>query len=172
MSAEAETDATRSAHRPVIGVMGGGVAAPPVLDLAEELGRRVAEAGWALLNGGRNAGVMRASAAGAAAAGGVVIGVLPGRDRTGASPHLTYAILTGLGDARNVVNVLSSDVVIALPGGAGTLSEIMLARKNRRPLVLLGWPEGSLAELSGDDVARVGDAAEAITVSRRILENL
>ena len=142
-------------RRAVVGVMGGGTADERVLEMAEELGRLIAERGWVLLNGGRDAGVMAASAKGADEAGGLVVGVLPGADRTGATPHLGVAIVTGLGMARNAVNVLSSDVVIALPGGAGTLSEIALARKAGRPLVLLGWAQAAAAtgpaDLATDD---------------------
>ncbi len=126
-------------RKPVIGVMGGGVADAATTALAEELGEAIAREDWILLNGGRDTGVMAASARGAARAGGLVLGILPGRDLAGAAPDLTIGIPTGLGDARNVINVLASDVVVALPGGAGTLSEIALALKNERPLLLLGW---------------------------------
>ena len=64
------------------------------------------------------------SAAGASQAKGKVIGILPGPDASRASPDLDYAIVTGMGDARNLINVLSSAVIIACPGGAGTLSEV------------------------------------------------
>lgn len=154
-------------RRPVVGIMGGATASPRVLALAEAMGRRIATEGWILLNGGRDAGVMAASARGAAAAGGLVIGILPGRDGTGAAPGLTIAIPTGLGDARNVVNILASDVVIALPGGAGTLSEIAHAMKNDRPLVLLGWPEGSLPEVTG--AVRTTDVEAAVEAVRERL---
>ncbi len=161
--------ASAGRRAPVIGVMGGGDVPPPVLVLAEKVGRRIANEGWILLNGGRDAGVMRASARGASDAGGTVVGVLPGCDGSGAAPGLTVAIVTGLGDARNAVNVLSSSVVIALSGGAGTLSEIALAAKSRKPLILLGWPEGSLAEVAGPLVTRAADVDEAIVDARRFL---
>jgi uncharacterized protein (TIGR00725 family) len=161
----------RKVPAPVVGVMGGGSVGSVVTELAEQLGERIARCGWTLLNGGRDAGVMAASARGAARGGGLVVGVLPGSDRTGSSPDLTVVVVTGIGDARNAINVLSSDVVVALPGGAGTLSEISLARKARRPLVLLGWPEGTLAEFSGDAVVRVDDAANAIEAIRHFLES-
>ncbi len=124
---------------PIIGVMGGGDVPQEVADLAHELGKALACEGWIVLSGGRNAGVMAAVSEGAAGAGGLVVGILPDRDLDRASPHLTIPIRTGLGDGRNVLNVLSSDVVVALPGGAGTLSEIALALKNHKPLLLLGW---------------------------------
>lgn len=125
-------------RKPVIGVMGGSQATEKVAALARELGGLIAQRGWVLLNGGRNAGVMAASAAGAKAAGGTVIGVLPDATAHRASADLDYVILTGMGDARNLINVLSSDVVIACPGRAGTLSEVMLALNHEKPVILLG----------------------------------
>ena len=124
---------------PIIGVMGGSRVTQEIADLAHELGQALARESWIVLSGGRNTGVMAAVSEGAAGAGGLVVGILPDRNLDCASPHLTIPIRTGLGDGRNVLNVLSSDVVVALPGGAGTLSEIALALKNRKPLMLLGW---------------------------------
>ncbi len=129
-------------RKEVIGVMGGAEVDAETEALARRLGRLIAERGWVLLNGGRDCGVMAASAAGAREAGGTVIGILPGGSTTGASPDLDYAVVTGLGDARNLVNVLSSDVVIACVGGAGTVSEVALALKNDKPVILLGWDVG------------------------------
>jgi hypothetical protein len=128
-------------RKPIIGVMGGGQVEQAACELAERLGSLIAQRGWILLNGGRNAGIMAASARGAHQAGGLVIGILPGSDDSAAAPDLDVAVVTGLGDARNVINILSSDIVIACRGGAGTLSEIGLAIKNRRPLILLDRPQ-------------------------------
>jgi uncharacterized protein (TIGR00725 family) len=149
--------------------MGGGRASAEVAALAEGLGAAIADAGWVLLNGGRDAGVMAASARGAAVRGGLVIGILPGRDRGEASPHLSVAVVTGLGDARNAVNVLSSDVVVALPGGAGTLSEVALASKAGRPVVLLGWPAGTMTELP--ELSHTDSVDGAMRLVRRLLES-
>ena len=128
--------------RTVIGVMGGAVAKPVVLADAHEVGRLIALEEWVLLTGGRNEGVMAEASRGASCAGGLVIGVLPGDSIDEAAPHVDVAIPTGMGDARNAINVLASQVVIALPGGAGTVSEIALALKSGRPVVLLGFPLG------------------------------
>lgn len=125
-------------RKPVIGVMGGSKASVGVEAMARDLGRRIAERGWILLNGGRNCGVMAASAAGAKEAGGLVIGILPDTTRTKAAPDLDVAIMTGLGDGRNLINVLSSDVVIACPGALGTLSEVVLALKHDKRVILVG----------------------------------
>lgn len=133
------------ARAPVVGVFGGGRVEASVEQRARRLGEAIAERGWVLLNGGRDAGVMRASAAGAREAEGLVVGVLPTRGEAdpaaSVAPGVDVAVFTGMGEARNVVNVASSDVAIALPGGAGTLSEAALAAKDGTPLVLLGWDE-------------------------------
>lgn len=128
--------------RTIIGVMGGAVADDTVIAHAYSIGRLIAEHDLVLLNGGRNAGVMAASARGAAEAGGLVVGVLPDETTVGATPYLDIAIPTGMGDARNVINVLASHVVIALPGGAGTISEVALALKAGRPVVALAFDLG------------------------------
>ena len=114
---------------------------------------------------------MDASARGAHEAGGLVVGVLPDRDLSRMSPYIDIPIRTGLGDARNAINVLSSDVVVALPGGAGTLSEIALAIKNGKPLVLVGW---DLADLVREHerrglLARAATAEEAGAAVERFL---
>ncbi len=78
---------------------------------------------------------MEAAARGAALAGGLVIGILPSEDESTANPYVHVPIITGLGNARNAINVLTSHAVIAVGGGYGTLSEIALALKTRTPVV-------------------------------------
>jgi uncharacterized protein (TIGR00725 family) len=126
----------------VVGVMGGASVSSDVAREAEELGSLVGGQGWILLNGGRACGVMDSSARGAREAGGLTVGILPESTREGASAHCDVQIVTGMGAARNVINVLSSDVVIACPGGAGTLSEVALALKYGRRVILLGMEVG------------------------------
>jgi uncharacterized protein (TIGR00725 family) len=83
---------------------------------------------------------MEAAAKGAKGAGGATIGILPGHDRRPANPYLDHVITTGMGEARNLAVVSSGDVVIAVAGGYGTLSEIGLAAKIGRPVIILrGW---------------------------------
>ncbi len=152
----------------IIGVMGGGdQASPDAIQEAYRLGVLIAEQGWVLLNGGRNVGVMDASAAGASQKGGLVIGILPDRDLERASTHLDIPILTGMGDARNVINVLSSDVVIACAGGAGTVSEIALALKNNRLVILLNMDVGDL--FSDSQLYRASTPEEAIHLVIQLL---
>ncbi len=131
-------------RRPLIGVMGAGEGASSRdLSLAEELGRAIARQGWALLTGGRPSGVMAAASRAAMAVDGhLVVGVLPddgaGGRREGGTAELDVALFTGMGQARNLINVLSSDVVVVCgTGGAGTASEAAHALKAGRPLVLL-----------------------------------
>jgi uncharacterized protein (TIGR00725 family) len=159
--------------RTVVGVMGAGTALSEAAEeTAYRLGRLIAEAGWVLLNGGRDSGVMDASARGARDAGGLAIGVLPDADTRRASTHLDVAIRTGLGDGRNYVNALSSDVVVALPGKAGTLSEVCFALLAGRTVVLVGWDAGpALAEYAErGQLVRVETPEEATDVVRAMLE--
>jgi uncharacterized protein (TIGR00725 family) len=122
----------------IIGVMGGAKASLQDKEQAYELGKMIAENGWLLLNGGRNSGIMDYSAQGACEHGGLTIGILPGSDLTALSKYIHIPIVTGMGSARNNVNVLSSRVVVAMAGGAGTISEIALALKQGKPVILLG----------------------------------
>ncbi len=123
----------------IVGVMGGGKAAPQDAASAFRLGSLIAEEGWILLNGGRNAGVMASSARGARENSGITVGILPDDNSHGASPFIQIPILTGMGNARNCINVLSSHVVVACPGGTGTISEIALALKSNRPVILMNF---------------------------------
>lgn len=147
-------------NRPiVVGVMGGGNVPPETEEMARRLGQRIAEAGWVLLNGGRNAGVMAASARGAAEAGGLTVGVLPDDHDGAVAPGIQIPILTGIGGGRNLINVLSSRAVFACRGGAGTLSEIALALKYGRPVILLDFPAADFFR----PYAAEGQLREAVT---------
>lgn len=128
----------------VIGVMGGGKVPRDQETRAFQLGALIARHGWILLNGGRNTGIMAASARGAFENGGITVGVLPGSDTDQMSPHIQIPIRTGMGSARNAINILSSDVVVACPGGAGTISEIALALKHGKTVICMGFDIGEL----------------------------
>lgn len=128
------------APRTAIAVIGAGEAPQEVCALACEIGRIIAQRGAVLICGG-GSGVMEAAAAGAQAAGGHTIGILPGYDRASANSHIEFPIATGMGQARNAIVVASAAAVIALAGEGGTLSEIGLALKLGRPVIALGaWP--------------------------------
>ncbi len=161
--------------RTIIGIMGGGSADAATETVARELGRLIAERGWVLLNGGRACGVMAASAAGAHEAGGLTIGVLPDEDTDRLAGDIDIPILTGMGDARNVINVLSSRVVIALAGGAGTISEVAHALKLGRPVITLGLDLGELFagyRASGRLVSASSPGQAVELVSRFLAEEL
>ncbi len=127
-------------RRPVIGIVGAGECTAAARQAAHELGRRVAQAGWVLLTGGRPAGVMDAAGAGAkSVAGSLTVGILPSGPDGPVSEHVDLAVFTGMGDARNAINVLSSDVVVACGvEGPGTASEVALSLASGRPIILLG----------------------------------
>jgi len=132
-------------RKTIIGVIGpGNGARQKDIKLAIELGRLVAKQGWALLTGGRNGGVMNAASRGAQEEDGLVIGILPSEDGKEASEYLDIRICTGIGSARNNINVLSSDAVIACGSGVGTTSEIMLAFKADKPIILLNQSDKTL----------------------------
>ena len=130
--------------RKLIAVCGPGASANPdsaLLALAFETGQELARAGWGLVCGGLG-GVMEAACRGAVAVGGLTVGILPGTGTSEANPFVQIAICTGIGEARNLTVVASGQAVIAVGGEFGTLSEIALARKLGRPVVLLagrGW---------------------------------
>jgi uncharacterized protein (TIGR00725 family) len=126
-------------RRPVIGVMGGSASAPSTLDAARRLGRLAAEAGWVVLTGGRPAGVMEAASEGAKSVpGSLTVGILPSGPEGPVSAAVDIAVFTGVGEARNAINVLSSDVVVACGvEGPGTASEVALALRLARPTILL-----------------------------------
>jgi uncharacterized protein (TIGR00725 family) len=128
--------------RPVqIAVIGAGRDADPeLLTDAEEIGRRLAEAGAVVVCGGLG-GVMEAVSRGARQAGGTTIGIVPTTDPADASDEVTHAVATGIGEARNLAVVASGQAVIAIGGEWGTLAEIGFARKLGRPVVALrSWP--------------------------------
>jgi uncharacterized protein (TIGR00725 family) len=142
-----------------IGVVGPSDASADEVATAVELGRGLAERGHVVVCGGLG-GVMAAVSRGAAEAGGVVVGLLPGLSRSDANPHVTVAIPTGLGELRNGLLVRSSDVVVSIGGSWGTLSEVALAVRTGVPVVAVhGWP------VTDDEVPRptaVSSAAEAL----------
>lgn len=117
-----------------IGVIGASQCSLEIERLAEEVGREIAKKKALLICGGLG-GVMEASARGAKQEGGVTIGILPGFSFEDANPFIDIPIVTGLSHARNVLVVRSSQAIIAVEGGYGTLSEIGIALKLRKPVV-------------------------------------
>jgi len=137
----------------VIGVVGSGDFEKRSDPLAMEVGSFIARNGAVMVCGGLS-GIMEAASRGAAEEGGTVIGILPGSARKDANQHVTFAIPTGLGVARNVLIVRTADSIVALPGGSGTLSEIALALNMGKPVVDLGgWRIGGTRAAAGAEEA-------------------
>jgi uncharacterized protein (TIGR00725 family) len=155
---------TASARRPVIAVIGAGQARPEDERAAEQVGRLLAERGAVLLCGGRG-GVMDAACRGAAQGAGISIGLLPGDDALEASPHLSVALPTGLGHARNAVVVLAASAVIAVGGGTGTLSEIALALKSGKRVIGLGTWEAHDARGAPAAIQAAASPQEAVDLA-------
>ena len=149
-----------------IGVVGASQPAPGLLTEAEVLGRRLAEAGAVVVCGG-GSGVMEAVCRGAWSAGGTTVGLLPGLDRSDGNPHLSVSLPTGLGQGRNLLLVRSSDALLAVGGGFGTLSEIAHALRTGTPVV--GLATWSLA-LDGRPVDAFPVARDAEAATRLVLE--
>jgi uncharacterized protein (TIGR00725 family) len=148
-----------------VAVVGNGTPEPGRDALAEEIGRRLAEAGAVVVCGGLG-GVMAAACRGAASAGGLSVGLLPGTDRREADPAVGVAVATGMGELRNGIIVRTADVVIAVGGEYGTLSEVALALKLGRPVVGVGtWglvrPDGT----AESEMVRAHDARAAVELA-------
>ena len=135
-----------------IGVIGGGVVSEETAGIAYQVGKRIAEAGAVLVCGGLS-GVMEQACKGAREAGGTTIGIVPSAYRGTANAFVDFEIVTGAGQARNVIIAQTADVLIAVSGEYGTLSEIALGLKLGKPVITLqSWEiEGTLAVSSPDE---------------------
>jgi uncharacterized protein (TIGR00725 family) len=136
----------------IVAVVGAGRCSKEVAQVAESVGRELAWRGVTLVCGGLG-GVMEAACRGAKSEGGLTIGILPGFSRREANPYVDIPVVTGLGEARNVIIVRTAQAVIAADGEFGTLSEIAHALKLGIPVVGLNtW-----------QLAKEGQLVSAIT---------
>jgi uncharacterized protein (TIGR00725 family) len=132
-----------------------------IAKLAYDVGAGLARAGFTVVTGGEK-GAMEAASRGASEADGLAVGLLPGIDRSTANEHADITLVTGIGHARNLAVVASGDVVVAVGGEWGTLSEIGLAGVLGRPVVLVGgWRLEHQVGLPSE-VHYADDAAEAV----------
>ncbi|MCS6803676.1 MAG: TIGR00725 family protein [Acidobacteriota bacterium] len=157
----------------VIGVMGAAQCDEKTYREAVEVGQLIARSGAVLLCGG-GTGVMEAAAQGAKSEGGLTIGIMPGSNERESPPNpfIDVAIFTGMSDARNAINASSSDVIIAVGGGFGTLSEIALALKIGKPVVLLhSWRFEIEPPVSMANVHRAETPAEAVTLALQLAKS-
>ncbi|MBV8387129.1 MAG: TIGR00725 family protein [Acidimicrobiia bacterium] len=142
-------------------VVGGGDAGAEAVAVAEDVGRELARRGAVVLCGGLG-GVMEAACRGAKAEGGTTVGILPTDDRRHANEYVDIAIATGMGEARNALVVRAADVVLAIDGEFGTLSEIALALRTGTPVVGIDTWELSIGGQEVDTILRLQDPVAAV----------
>ena len=141
-----------------IGVIGAGDCSEDVYKLAEEVGERIAKAGAVLVCGGLG-GAMEAASQGAKKEGGTTVGILPGIDKGQANPYIDFPIVTGLGEGRNLLVIRNSEVIIALPGKYGTLSEIGFCLALGKPIIGLSTWDVS------EDIIKAKNAEDAVKIA-------
>jgi len=163
----------KSKQKPIIGIMGpGSPNDSEIVNHARKLGREIARMDWILLTGGRAAGVMEAAARGASEEGGLTIGILPGNSRNQASSYIQIPVVTGMGNARNVINILTSDVIVVCGMGPGTASEVSLAIKMNKPLIMtrVGQTTRNFFDnLSGSEIPHIENAEEIVSAIQNLL---
>ena len=157
-------------RKPAIGVIGGAEASEETLAIAYDVGKYIAANDAVLVCGGL-LGVMEAASRGAAENDGIVVGIIPGTEKTAANSSVHIVVPTGMGNARNALVVNASDVLIAFPGKFGTLSEIGLALASGKTVVYLpgAWNlqkiepiDASLYKEAFDAYGAVGLALDAL----------
>ena len=153
-------------HKRIVSVIGGHSCTDEVEQLAYNLGKKLAKVVGVLVSGGLG-GTMKAVCSGFKAEGGLTIGIIPGYDKKDANEFVDVAIPTGMGLARNVLVVKAADVVVALPGEAGTLSEIAYCLQFKIPVISLGsWDIKGVIKVSNikeavkriDELLKIGEA--------------
>jgi uncharacterized protein (TIGR00725 family) len=160
-------------RRPVIGVVGTSAENSSAVDVALQLGKLIAQQGWIVLSGGRNTGVMKAVSKGAKEVpGSLTIGILPSQS-SDVAPDIDVAIFTDVHNARNNIITLSSDIVIACGiEGPGTASEVALALKNGKPVIVIAPSEIAAKffnEISHGTIVNVQTPHEAIERGKAFL---
>lgn len=143
------------AHMDLVGIVGSSTCSDKVRQMAYDVGKGIAEAGFPVICGGLG-GVMEGACQGAYEAGGLTIGILPGDSVDAANAYVMVPVVTGIGFARNAIIVKSSGVIIAIEGGPGTLSEIAFALQFNVPVISLNSFDVS------PDLIQVRNAEEAI----------
>ena len=150
-----------------VAVVGSGAAPREDCEVAEAVGRALAERGAVVVTGGLG-GVMEAASRGARSRGGLTLGLLPGLDREAANGWVVVAVPTGLGEARNALVVGAADALVAIGGGWGTLSEIALALKAGLPVVGMGTWEPVLDGEVASGVVTTDDPRFAVAEALRL----
>ena len=145
-----------------IGVIGQGESKKEMNELAENIGREIAKNSCILICGGLG-GVMEASCRGAKRGNGLTIGLIPGNDKNDANKYVDIPIVTGMGEARNLIIVKSSDALIAIGGSYGTLSELSFALKFKKPVVGINTWDIS------EQIHKANNPKEAVELALRLV---
>lgn len=149
----------------IVGVIGASRADEELLRLAEEVGQEIASRGAAVVCGGMM-GVMEAVCKGARSKGGLTIGIIPSDDKHDANQYVQIPIVTGMGVGRNVMLVKTADVVIAVGGEFGTLSEIAHALNIGKTVVSLrSWQLEKAREQSIPHMLEANSPKEAVDLA-------
>jgi uncharacterized protein (TIGR00725 family) len=157
----------RRRRRRYAAVIGPNECDDETAQLAYAVGAGLAREGFTVVTGGER-GAMEAASQGASEAGGFVIGLLPGADRSRANEYADVTVVTAIGHARNLAVVASGDVVVAVGGQWGTLSEIGLAGVLGRPCVVLGgWKLEHAVDLPSE-VHYAGDVEGAVKLAAQL----
>lgn len=145
-----------------IGVIGSGRADDETGNIAYAVGKEIGRKAN-LVCGGRG-GVMREAARGCKETGGETIGIIPSNKKEDANEYIDHVIVTGLGVARNAIVVKSSDALISIKGGYGTLSEIAMSKKIGKEVVGIG---SGFSELMTDKehIKRAKNPKEAVKLA-------
>ncbi len=142
-------------RRPIASIIGTATPSATLEEEARQLGQELVDRGFRIVTGGLG-GVMEAACLGARSseryAEGTTVGLLPGRDPASANPAVDIALPTNMGIGRNLLVVSAADVVVAVGGGSGTLSEIAMAWQLGKPIIALDQAEGWSAELAGRSI--------------------
>lgn len=163
---------TSQVHRRQATVIGDSDAPPEMCLVAGRIGEMLARLGITVITGGRG-GVMEAACRGAARANGISVGILPSSEMNEANDWCSVVIPTGLGHARNVVNVLAGDFVIALGSSAGTMSEVCFAWINGKPILTVkgfdGWLEKTGTDLDHRGTSSIIECADVDAIEDAVI---
>jgi uncharacterized protein (TIGR00725 family) len=153
--------------RKFIGVIGASQPPDELLPIAEKVGEEIAKRGGILICGGMG-GIMESACKGAKRSGGLTVGILPTITRDSANPYIDIPIVTGIGYARNIIVVLSSEAIIAIGGAYGTLTELAFALHFNIPVIgIRTWRvESEFTEVKG--IIYVDEPEEAVRIAMEV----
>jgi uncharacterized protein (TIGR00725 family) len=153
--------------RKFIGVIGASQPPDELLPIAEKVGEEIAKRGGILICGGMG-GIMESACKGAKRSGGLTVGILPTITRDSANPYIDIPIVTGIGYARNIIVVLTSEAIIAIGGAYGTLTELAFALHFNIPVIgIRTWRvESEFTEVKG--IIYVDEPEEAVRIAMEV----